>query len=293
MLELTEKQFEDALFQYPDLIEDNLILKGRQVELYGRRMDLLYEDKFRRKLIVELKVGPIKDHHIGQILSYEGMLLSADDPTIRVMLVGNRVPPNIQKALDHHGIAWKEITVSYLREFLKTKNPKLYDSIFGDRDTEKYRQSPYSKSQVMALKSLPQNKPALGKRPPAVFAIIKPEFMSQAFEYFKEGHSPLYFLTNSKMMAVGLNLEMKHVYFKESGSPEIAYVADYVGSTTENPSQYRLPKYKFEVGKYYYGFKNLRSIEQPLLITELRNFSTGKFLPVAQPAACIIEDPFD
>jgi hypothetical protein len=118
---ILEKVFEDIICKYPELIENGLILKGRQITLYGRRMDVLFEDKFKRKLIIELKAGPIKDEHMGQILSYEGMLLSADDPTIRVMLVGNRVPPNLQKSLDHHGIAWKEITISILKAHLQSK----------------------------------------------------------------------------------------------------------------------------------------------------------------------------
>lgn len=127
-----EKDFEDIIAKYPELIEDGLTLKGRQVPLYGRRMDLLFEDKFKRKLIVELKIGPIKDAHIGQILSYEGMLLSAEDPTIRVMLIGNRVPPNIKRSLDHHGIAWCEITLMTLREFLIAKNDTKFLSLFED-----------------------------------------------------------------------------------------------------------------------------------------------------------------
>ncbi|HPR74332.1 MAG TPA: hypothetical protein PLX41_11805 [Bacteroidales bacterium] len=127
-----EKDFEDIIAKYPELIEDGLTLKGRQVPLYGRRMDLLFEDKFKRKLIVELKIGPIKDAHIGQILSYEGMLLSAEDPTIRVMLIGNRVPPNIKRSLDHHGIAWCEITLMSLKEFLIAKNDTEFLSLFED-----------------------------------------------------------------------------------------------------------------------------------------------------------------
>ncbi len=118
---LSEKVFEDIICKYPELIEGGLIFKERQLNLYGRRMDILFEDEFKRKLIIELKVGPIKDEHIGQILSYEGMLLSAEDPTIRIMLVGNRVPPNIQRSLDHHGIAWKEISIMQLKEFLNQK----------------------------------------------------------------------------------------------------------------------------------------------------------------------------
>ena len=119
---MNERTFETILAKYPELIEDGLEMKGRQVSMYGRRMDLLFADAFQRKLIIELKVGPIKDQHIGQVLSYEGMLLSADDPNIRVMLIGNRVPPNIRRALDHHGIVWKEISVSSLLAHLREKS---------------------------------------------------------------------------------------------------------------------------------------------------------------------------
>jgi hypothetical protein len=58
------------------------------------------------------------------------MLLSADDPTIRVMLVGTRVPPNIQRSLDHHGIAWKEIIFSFLKDFLKNKGDESFNHLF-------------------------------------------------------------------------------------------------------------------------------------------------------------------
>ena len=133
---LTEKDFEDIICRYPDLLEDGLVFKGRQINLYGRRMDVLFEDKFKRKLIIELKSGPIKDEHIGQVLSYEGMMLSADDPTIRVMLVGNRVPPNIQRSLDHHGIAWKEIGLITLKNFLREKNDVEFLPLFGDVDVD-------------------------------------------------------------------------------------------------------------------------------------------------------------
>ena len=87
------------------------------------------KNKFKRKLIIELKAGPIKDEHIGQILSYEGMLLSADDPTI-CNIYGTRVPPNIQRTLDHHGIAWLEISFSHLKEFLVEKKDEFFLNLF-------------------------------------------------------------------------------------------------------------------------------------------------------------------
>jgi hypothetical protein len=66
---MKEQTFETILARCPELIEDGLAMKGRQVSMYGRRMDLLFEDAFHRKLIIELKVGPIKDQHIGQVTS--------------------------------------------------------------------------------------------------------------------------------------------------------------------------------------------------------------------------------
>ena len=129
----TEQDFETLLAKYPELIEKGLRLRGRQATVHGRRMDLLFEDSFGRQLIAELKWGPIKDEHIGQLMCYEGLLLSNDDPTLRVMLIGTRVPPNIRRSLDHHGITWKEITYSQISSFLGAQNDHELTSIFEEK----------------------------------------------------------------------------------------------------------------------------------------------------------------
>lgn len=116
---MLEKDFEDILCNNPQLIEKDLKFLDRQVSLGGKFADLLFEDRFGQKLVVELKKGIIKREHIAQLLDYEGYFLSSDDPNIRVMLIGNRVPPNLQKSLDHHGFEWKEIPVSTLIEHLR------------------------------------------------------------------------------------------------------------------------------------------------------------------------------
>ena len=131
---MKEIDFENILAKYPELVENGLRLVGRQVTIYGRRMDLLFEDINNRKLIVELKSGPILDKHIGQILAYEGGVLSDKTPDVRIMLIGTRVPPNLRKALDHHGIAWKEINFAYLKSFLKDKNDTTFSNIFEEEN---------------------------------------------------------------------------------------------------------------------------------------------------------------
>jgi RecB family endonuclease NucS len=118
---MKEKDLEDIVCKYPDLIEEGLTFKGRQVHLYGKIIDIMFEDKFKQKLIVELKIGAIDRKHIGQVMEYEGNVLSEEDPTARIMLIGNRVPPSLQKALDHHGIEWKEYPISVIKQYLIDK----------------------------------------------------------------------------------------------------------------------------------------------------------------------------
>lgn len=51
------------------------------------------------------------------------------------MLIATRVPPNIQKALDHHGIAWKELKITQLREYLaRLDDSELLSRITGELD---------------------------------------------------------------------------------------------------------------------------------------------------------------
>ncbi len=119
---MLEKHFEDILQRYPEMIEEGLILSGRQVNVCGKYVDLLFEDRFGHKLIIELKRGVIKREHIAQLLDYEGHFVSQSNPDVRVMLIGNRVPTNLRNSLDHHGFEWKEISVSRLIEYLEDKN---------------------------------------------------------------------------------------------------------------------------------------------------------------------------
>lgn len=119
---MNEKQFEDIICRYPELIEDGLSLIDRQVSVGGKFVDVLFKDRHGQKLIAELKKGPIMRQHIAQLLDYEGYFLNLDEPTVRVMLIGNRVPKNLRKALDHHGFEYKELTVSALVEFLRNQD---------------------------------------------------------------------------------------------------------------------------------------------------------------------------
>jgi uncharacterized protein DUF4268/endonuclease NucS-like protein len=134
---MKEKEFEEIICKYPELIETGLKLKGRQVNIKGKYVDLLFEDRHGQRLVVELKRGPVLRKHIGQLMDYEGHFLLEDDPTVRVMLVGNKFPNNLRLSLDHHGFEWKELSLSHLKDFLKKMNDVEFLDNFPKSSEEK------------------------------------------------------------------------------------------------------------------------------------------------------------
>jgi hypothetical protein len=133
---LSERLFEDILVKYTKLIENNLTFIGRQVNYFGKRIDILLEDRFKEKLIVELKIGNLQSNALSQVMEYEGYILSEKDPSARVMIIANRIPLNLKKAMDHHGIEYKEITMNHIMKFLEEKDEELYKAMLAQRQDE-------------------------------------------------------------------------------------------------------------------------------------------------------------
>mgnify|MGYP001370442623 CR=1 FL=1 len=125
----SERIFEDILVKYPELIEDKLKFVGRQVNHFGKRIDILFEDRFNEKLIIELKKDNLDRNALSQVMEYEGYILSEKDPSARVMLIANRIPLNLKKAMNHHGIEYKEITNKQILEFLEKNDHQLFTQI--------------------------------------------------------------------------------------------------------------------------------------------------------------------
>ena len=130
---LSERLFEDILVKYPELIEENLTFIGRQVTYFGKRIDILFEDRFKEKLIVELKISNLQRNALSQVIEYVGYILSEKDPSARAMVIANRVPLSLKKAMDHYGIEYKEITQKQLLEFLEKRDEQLLQTIVEEK----------------------------------------------------------------------------------------------------------------------------------------------------------------
>ena len=66
---ITKEVFEDILCKYPELIEPGYSVKGRHTELYGQRIDILLVDEYGKRLAVQVRVTPIENEHVGEIVS--------------------------------------------------------------------------------------------------------------------------------------------------------------------------------------------------------------------------------
>lgn len=122
---MSEKEYGNIIIKYPELIEDGLILEGREVNVFNRKIDLLFKDEYNRQLIVELKVVPINDKHIGQIIDYYSALSKNG---ARLMLISPQIPFIKKNTLNNLGIEWKELTFEYISNFLTNKNDSTFES---------------------------------------------------------------------------------------------------------------------------------------------------------------------
>lgn len=119
-MKLTEKQIEDVFeIYYKELLSPDFELVERQFVFKNkRRADLIFVDKDKRKVIVELKKGAVTREDIGQLFEYRGIL---DNENPRIILVAPIIPSTIKKSFEHFGIEYLEFKIKEIQE--------LYNSI--------------------------------------------------------------------------------------------------------------------------------------------------------------------
>ncbi|MBS3102449.1 hypothetical protein J4458_03305 [Candidatus Woesearchaeota archaeon] len=134
---------------------------------------------------------------------------------------------------------------------------------------------------------------------PALLAVVEGNRIGDAFKYFQNsGKNKLYFYSNSKQIKNAGNKRITHVYFKVRDilfkESNVVAKADFIEITNENPVEFRLQGSESEEGLYYYGFTNLRKLNCPIELSEMRYFKpdgTGSRLLNSTPGATIIIDP--
>src|SRR5437773_2700891 len=103
---------EDLIAQYQDDFFPNrgFVLKGRQQSFAGvGRFDLLFEDRFKTKILMELKAVSAKYEVATQLAKYKDELESRGEDLVLMWLVAPQIPTSVREFLDRIGIEYTEI----------------------------------------------------------------------------------------------------------------------------------------------------------------------------------------
>ena len=114
---MLEKDIENLISLYPDEFFPNeqFRLIGQQVNLEGRRLDILFEDQHKRKIIVEVKRGILTREASGQIAEYYGLLKNLGlNENCELILCANIIPKERKTFLEAIGIDCKELGITLL-----------------------------------------------------------------------------------------------------------------------------------------------------------------------------------
>lgn len=127
---MLEKDIENLIAQNPDDIfpGEGFKLIGQQIIIEGRRLDILFEDKHERQVIVEVKRGILTREASGQIAEYYGLLKNENkDKSCELILCANIIPKERKTFLETIGVTCKELGVIQITELAKKYDYKFID----------------------------------------------------------------------------------------------------------------------------------------------------------------------
>ena len=134
---MLEKDIENIIASYPEEFfpEEGFKLIGQQVIVEGRRLDILFEDKHKRQIIVEVKRGILTREASGQIAEYYGLLKNANKEKIfELILCANTIPKERKTFLETIGIECKELGIIKITELAEKYNYKFLDDQLNFRN---------------------------------------------------------------------------------------------------------------------------------------------------------------
>jgi len=116
---MLEKDIENLIAQHPDEFFPNsgFMLVGQQVKLGKCYADIIFNDRYNRKIIVEVKRGILSRDASGQIMEYYGLLKTErPDDFVELILCANIIPTERRKFLENVGIECKELGFNVLNQ---------------------------------------------------------------------------------------------------------------------------------------------------------------------------------
>jgi len=130
---MLEKDIENLIAKYPDEFfpSSGFKLIGQQVRLGKCFADIIFEDKYNRKVIIEVKRGILSRDASGQVMEYYGLLKNEEPESIvELILCANIIPAERRAFLETIGIECKELGINRLNEIASKYNYKYLDHLY-------------------------------------------------------------------------------------------------------------------------------------------------------------------
>lgn len=128
---MLEKDIENLIAQYPNEFfpKSGFKLVGQQVRLGNKYADIIFQDQFNRKVIIEVKRGILTRDAAGQVMEYYGLLREINpDDIIELVLCANIIPPERKRFLEMSGIECKELGISLINKIANKYSYKFIKS---------------------------------------------------------------------------------------------------------------------------------------------------------------------
>ncbi len=128
---MLEKDIENLIARFPEEFFPNssFTLVSQQYKTGSCFADLVFEDKHKRMVVLEIKRGILTRDAAGQIIEYYGLLKKENpDRIIGLILCANMIPPERKLFLEQVGIECKELGIALISEIAKKHGYVFLDS---------------------------------------------------------------------------------------------------------------------------------------------------------------------
>lgn len=122
-----------------------------------------------------------------------------------------------------------------------------------------------------------------------LFAPVEQKWIIQALEEFRLGKSKIYFGTDSTSFSAK-GPSIKTVLFKIKGKPYVTATANFIDMTDSPPSaEERLDGQASKSYRSYYSFDHLTLLSEPIPLSSLRHYKSGKPVRDDAPGCYIVK----
>jgi len=118
----SKELLEDIIYKYPALIGPGLNARERHFEFYGPLIDILLVDRYKKRFAIQVRTSPIENEHASEIITTQNAILSGEAPDLSMLLVSDKIPPQVKKILERNGIGWRELHPFQIRGHLMKNN---------------------------------------------------------------------------------------------------------------------------------------------------------------------------